>query len=188
MQHLRTLDSLANEVPGPQRVFVATARGSAEGVADELRRFSRDLRSAVLDDLGISAAIRSEAESLEQRVGMAVTVRIEGRARRLEEETELALLRITQEAVRNIEHHSGAKNVAIRLEFSRSLAKLTVSDDGRGLSPIPTVSALLAENHLGLVGMQERARLVGGDLHITSPGAGGLTLVADIPIGEIPHR
>ena len=188
MQHLRTLDSLANEVPGPQRGFVAAARGFAEGVADELRRFGRDLRPAVLDDLGISAAIRSEAESLEQRANMAVNVRVEGRARRLEEETELALLRIVQEAVRNIERHSGAMDVAIRLEFSSSRVKLTVSHDGRGLDPIPTASELLSESHLGLVGMRERARLVGGDLQITSPEADGLTLVTDIPIEEIPHR
>jgi len=85
-------------------------------------------------------------------------------------------------------HHSGAKNVAIRLVFSRSRVRLTISDDGRRLDPIPTASELLSESHLGLVGMRERARLVGGDLQITSPEAGGLTLVADIPTGEIPHR
>jgi len=188
VQLMRALDTLADEVPVPQRGPITAARGSAESVADELRRFSRDLRPSVLDDLGISAAVRSEAESLKQRANMAVSVRVEGQARRLEEEVELALLRITQEAVRNIEHHSSATNVAISLVFSRSRVRLTISDDGHGLDPIPTASELLSKSHLGLVGMRERARLVGGDLHITSPEPGGLTLVADIPVGEIPHR
>jgi len=73
VQHMRVLDSLANEAPAPQRGSITAARGSAESMADELRRFSRDLRPSVLDDLGISAAIRSEAESLEQRRSSSAT-------------------------------------------------------------------------------------------------------------------
>jgi len=188
VQLLRALALLANEVPKSQRGPVAEARGSAERTADELRGFSRDLRPSVLDDLGISAAIRSEAESLGQRAGMSVQVRIQGKTRRLEEDTELALLRITQEAVRNIERHSGASEVVIGLGFSRSRICLTIADDGKGLDPIPTASELLTANHLGLVGMQERARLVGGVLRFTSPMSGGLTIRAEIPVGEIPHR
>lgn len=188
IQLLRALDSLSADVPDSQLQPVADARESAERVADELRRFSRDLRPSVLDDLGISAAVRSEAESLEQRMGMSVQVRVEGKGRRLQEDVELALLRITQEAVRNIEHHSGASRVTIRLGFDRARVRLTIADDGKGLDTIPTASELLSESHLGLVGMQERARLVGGELRIISPASGGLTIEAEIPVGEIPHR
>ena len=188
VQVLRALDSMASDATESQRGPLAAARESAETVADELRRFSRDLRPSVLDDLGISAAIRSEAESLEHRAGMNVTVNVQGRARRVEEDTELALLRITQEAVRNIERHSGASNVAIRLEFSRARVYLSITDDGAGLDPIPTASELLSESHLGLIGMQERARLAGGDLRLARSASGGLGIEADIPVGEIPHR
>jgi signal transduction histidine kinase len=188
VQLMRALDSLASEVPEPQRGWVVKARAQAEGVGDELRRFSRDLRPSVLDDLGISAAVRSEAESLGRRAGMLVHVQVSGKTRRLEEDTELALLRITQEAVRNIERHSGASEVTIGLQFSRSRVRLNIADDGKGLDPIPTASELLAQNHLGLVGMRERARLVRGELRASSPASGGLTIEVDIPVGELPHR
>ena len=101
---------------------------------------------------------------------------------------ELALLRITQEAVRNVERHSDASNVAIRLRFSRARVNLNITDDGVGLDPIPTASELLSESHLGLIGMQERARLVGGDLRLARSAMGGLAIEADVPVGEIPHR
>jgi len=169
MQLWRGLDSLSSVVPEPDRSSVVAARDSAGLVADELRRFGRDLRPSVLDDLGISAAIRSEAESLKQRAGMDVTVRVTGTARRLEEDVELGLLRITQEAVRNIERHSH------------------ISDDGVGLDPVPTASELLSENHLGLIGMQERARLANGRLELTSQAGEGLTVEAVLRVNEIPH-
>ena len=188
VQLLRALDSMASDLPESQRGPLSAARGSAEAVSDELRRFSRDLRPSVLDYLGISAAIRSEAESLKDRAGVNVTVRVEGRTRRVEENVELALLRITQEAVRNVERHSGASKVAIWLKFSRARVNLSITDDGAGLDPIPTASELLSESHLGLIGMQERARLVGGDLRLTRSAMGGLAIEADIPVGEIPHR
>ncbi|MFV2063895.1 MAG: histidine kinase [Chloroflexota bacterium] len=188
VQLWRTLDSLADEAPEPQRARVVVAREVAENVADELRRFSRDLRPSVLDDLGISAAIRSEAESLGQRAGMSVSVRVVGTAQRLNEDVELALLRITQEAVRNIERHSQASKVTILLEFDRMRVRLTISDDGIGLDPVPTVSELLCESRLGLIGMQERARLVGGQFEMQAQEGGGLTATANIPIHEIPHR
>ena len=186
VQLWRKLDSLAGEVPESDRVSVMAARIAAEDVANELRRFSRDLRPSVLDDLGISAAIRSEAESLEQRAGIAVQVNVDGRGGRLGQEVELALLRITQEAVRNIEQHSHASNVVIGLEFGPNRVGLIIHDDGVGVDPKPTVSSLLSGNHLGFVGMQERARLVGGKLDLTVPDDGGLTIEVVIPVGESP--
>jgi signal transduction histidine kinase len=187
MQLWRSLESLSSVVPEPERDSVVSARDAVGLVADELRRFGRDLRPSVLDDLGISAAIRSEAESLEQRAGMDVTVRVTGTARRLEEDVELGLLRITQEAVRNIERHSQASRVAILLEFERARVRLVISDDGVGLDPVPTASELLSENHLGLIGMQERARLANGRLELTSQSGEGLTVEVVLRVNEIPH-
>jgi signal transduction histidine kinase len=187
VQLWRALDSLADEVPESDRGSVTAARIAAEDVADELRRFSRDLRPSVLDDLGISAAIRSEAESLEQRGGISVQVNVDGRGGRLEQEVELALLRVTQEAVRNVEQHSHASNVVIGLDFGPTRVVLIIHDDGVGMDPKPTVSSLLSGNHLGIVGMQERARLVGGSLDVTAPDDGGLTIEVVIPVGESPR-
>jgi signal transduction histidine kinase len=187
MQLWRRLDSMATAVPDSERQSVVEARGAASTVADELRQVSRELRPSVLDDLGISAAVRSEAESLEQRAGIAVSVRVSGKTRRIEEDVELALLRITQEAVRNIERHSDASRVDIYLEFERARIRLVISDDGVGLHPVPSASRLLAQGHLGLIGMQERARLVDGHLEFSSKPGQGLTIEVTLLGHEIPH-
>jgi PAS domain S-box-containing protein len=187
MQLWRRLDSMATTMPDSERQSVVEAREAASTVADELRQVSRDLRPSVLDDLGISAAVRSEAESLEQRAQIAVSVRVSGKTRRIEEDVELALLRITQEAVRNIERHSGASHVDIYLEFERARIRLIISDDGVGLVPMPSASQLLAQGHLGLIGMQERARLVGGRLEFSSEPGQGLTIKVTLLGHEIPH-
>ena len=187
VQLWRGLDSVSDVVPEPRRASVVAARDTAAQVTDELRRFSRDLRPSVLDDLGISAAIRSEAESLEQRAAIAVAVRVLGKSHRLDGDVELGLLRITQEAVRNIERHSQASNVTILLEFDPAQVRLVISDDGVGLDPVPTTSQLLAQHHLGLIGMQERARLAGGRLEFHSGPGQGLTVEVVLRGDEVPH-
>lgn len=187
MQLWRRLDSAASALPPSERESLTEARDAASVVADELRRFSRDLRPSILDDLGISAAVRSEAESLERRAGTTVSVRVSGKTRRIEEDVELALLRITQEAVRNIERHAGASHVDILLEFERASIRLIIADDGVGLHPVPSASRLLAEGHLGLIGMQERARLVDGSLEFVSGPGQGLTIKVVLKGHEIPH-
>lgn len=177
----RELDGVATDAPEPTRTQLVRARGTTESVADELRRFSRDLRPSILDDLGVAAAIRSEAERLRERSEIDVRVRIIGTSVRLPDDVEVALLRIVQEAMRNVERHAKASRVTISLDFSSPEIRLRVSDDGVGLDPVPEPSALLAGSHLGLIGMQERARMVGGRFALSRDGAGGLEVAVDVP-------
>jgi signal transduction histidine kinase len=128
------------------------------------------------------AAIRSEAEAIARRTGIPARVRLSGAPCRLDAAVEIASLRIAQEALRSVERHSGVASVSIRLAFEPPRLRLTIADDGSGLHPIPTTSDLLAANHLGIVGMQERARLVGAELTLGSRNQGGLTIQLDAPL------
>ena len=156
----------------PDTQTIHEARELAESTADELRRISRALRPSVLDDLGLAAALKSEATALARRTGLAVRVVQAGDDSRLPAEIELTLLRVTQEALHNIERHAAARKVWVRLAWERERVRLTVRDDGRGFAALPSASDLLDAGKLGLVGIQERVRLVGGTVTINGGPAG----------------
>jgi signal transduction histidine kinase len=106
------------------------------------------------------------------RTDVPVAVDVQGSPRRLETKRELILYRIAQEALRNVEKHSGAEHVSVSLSFSSDGANLRVGDDGCGFEP-REVFTHLDHSGLGLRGMQERTKLVGGALTIEShPGHG----------------
>ena len=177
----RDIDSMTPRADDPLRDGLVRARATTEDVADQLRRFSRDLRPSILDDLGIAAALRAEAERMAAESKITVRVEIVGEQRRLGADPEIALLRIAQEALRNVARHSGASRATVSLAFGVSEVHLRIADDGAGVDPIPTSSELLRGSHLGMIGMQERARMVGGSLRLGHAEAGGLELVVDIP-------
>jgi PAS domain S-box-containing protein len=171
---MRKLDLVDELVEPVATASVAEAREIAEGVASELRRFSRELRPSVLDDLGLPAAIKAEAKALACRSGMSVEYRLAGTARRLSPELELAFLRIEQEALHNIERHAEASKARVRLTFNRTAVRLTVEDDGSGLDHLASASELLAAGKMGIVGMQERAHAAGATLGIRASTLGGV--------------
>ena len=138
------------------------ARRTAETVADELRQFSRDLRPSVLDDLGLLPALKAEVSAFRRRSEIAVRFVATPPRDRLPAEVELMLLRICQEALRNIERHAAARRATVRFSANTTLARLSITDDGIGLGRLSSPAQLVRDGRLGVVGMQERARLVGG--------------------------
>lgn len=145
----------------------------ATSAAESLRRFSRDLRPSILNDLGLVAAIEWLAEDLSRRTSLDTSFRIEGSARRLPAHAELALFRIAQEALRNVEKHAHATRVEIILAFESSRVAMTVADNGVGFVAPSTLDELALVGKLGLIGLKERASLVGGTLSVGSaPGQG----------------
>jgi signal transduction histidine kinase len=176
----RDLDSLTSRTGDPLRADLLRARGATESVANELRRFSRDLRPSILDDLGIAAALRAEAERVGSKSRIGVRVESVGTPRRLGTDAEIALLRIAQEALRNVVSHAGASIVRVTLEFGAPDVRLRIEDDGAGLDPIPTPSELLRGDHLGMIGMQERARMIGGSVAFRQGALGGLEVVVEV--------
>ncbi len=146
-----------------------------------VRRFSRDLRPAVLDDLGLLAAIEMVVEDTSGRLSEGARLVVVGESRRVDRTVELALFRIAQEALRNVERHSHATSATVRLTFEDDEIQLNVSDDGRGFSPPRNLSQLVRRGSLGLLGMKERAELVGGRFELqSSPGHGSeLTVIVE---------
>jgi signal transduction histidine kinase len=138
-----------------------------------MRRLSRDLRPPTLDALGVSSALEQQVLHLRDRGDLTAGFRVNGRARRLPAETELALFRIGQAALHNAELHAAADEVDVELTFEPRRVRLSVTDDGCGFEVPQNLDELPRVGKLGLVGMRERAELVGGTLQLASrPGAG----------------
>jgi len=162
------------EVPGQVQELLKLARGTLQSV----RRFSRDLRPSVLDDLGLVPAIELAVEEANAHLPGGARLDVSGETRRLEPAVELALFRIAQEALHNVEKHAEATSASVRLAFSDGTVRLVVADDGRGWDVPTNVSTLARSGKLGVLGMRERAELVGGTFELVSvPGAGSRVTV-----------
>ena len=187
----RRLDAASEAVeqgdPGDVTRTIAEARHTAETMADELRRFSRDLRPLILDDLGLVPALKRLLLELRERSGIDVRFDVTGSVRRLDAPIELALFRIGQEALRNMENHAEASRASMRIVFGPANARLTVTDNGAGFV-VPGLTSLVSAGRLGLLGMQERARLVGGQCEIRSAPGTGTRVVAEVPVGDTPSE
>ncbi|GAB4331342.1 MAG: hypothetical protein Kow0010_16670 [Dehalococcoidia bacterium] len=181
----RRLDAISAsteaELPAPTVAAIAEARRSAEEVANELRRFSRDLRPVVLDDLGLTPAIRRLVAELGERTAIRTSFSAVGLPRRLTGDGELSLFRIVQEALRNVELHAEASHVAVRLTYAPDEVRLVVSDDGKGFDTA-AYALRSSDSRLGLLGMHERARLAGGTCHVESRPGGGTRVLACVPM------
>jgi PAS domain S-box-containing protein len=147
------------------------ARRRVEELARELRRFSRDLRPSLLDDLGLTAALSAEVDRVRNRSGIDARFERTGAPlARLPADTELALLRICQEGLRNVVRHAQAGRALVRFESSGTSYQLSVADDGVGVDALPEPGELIGAGRLGIVGMHERARLVGASCSIGQQG------------------
>jgi PAS domain S-box-containing protein len=157
------------------------ARSSAEAIAAEIRRLSRDLRPSILDDLGLVPAIRWLVKDLEQRTGLRTRLMTSDGDRRIASDAELGLFRIAQEALRNVERHAGATQVIVSLTIDDDRTQLVVEDDGCGMETIDLRASAAASGRLGLLGMHERARLCGGSLAVVSAPGKGARIEAILP-------
>jgi PAS domain S-box-containing protein len=179
-----TLASSGNQMPQePQEIArrLEELREQSDGILEGVRRFSRDLRPSVLDDLGLLPALKWLATALEEQHGIAANIRVLGEQHRLPDEVELALFRIAQEALSNVGKHSHASAVELTLSFRDGGITLIVADNGKGIELAPGASDLAASGKLGMIGMQERARLLGGTLAVHSEPGAGTSVVVKVP-------
>ena len=140
----------------------------------EVRRISHDLRPALLDDLGLPAALEHIGNELAERTGLKVQVSIRVDESHLPELQAVSLFRVAQEALRNVERHAQASCVDIRLDDSDDKLVLQISDDGRGFD-VKNVE-LSKDRGIGLTNMRERVERNGGGFHLASqPGHTELT-------------
>lgn len=172
-------DVCAPELGGTVQRHMEVARGQVEGVIATLRTFTSALRPPVLDALGLAASLRRLLADTGGRTGMRWDLHVRGALRRLPPETELGLYRIAQEAVRNVERHAGAARVEVDLAFGDDAVSLRVVDDGKGFNLHD--AGLEERGSFGILGMRERAGLLGGMLAIASRPGQGTTVTVTVP-------
>jgi signal transduction histidine kinase len=142
---------------------------------DTTRRLSTELRPPILDDLGLGAAIEWQVRDFEARTGVRATTEVP--AERIGAREGLALFRIVQEALTNVVRHAGARSVRVRLAIGPDALVLTIADDGRGITTLEQARPTA----LGLVGMRERALVLGGEVTISGAPGVGTTVTARLP-------
>jgi signal transduction histidine kinase/prepilin signal peptidase PulO-like enzyme (type II secretory pathway) len=153
-----------------------------DSILQGVRRFSRDLRPSVLDDLGLLPALEWLTANLTDEDGIETELKVYGDRRRLPPEAELALFRIVQEALSNVRRHSQASRVVTVVEFGEGRVRITVKDNGQGGELPGATSDLASTGKLGLIGMHERARLLDGTLTVRSEPGKGTTVTVDAPV------
>ncbi|MEL6429233.1 MAG: PAS domain-containing protein [Planctomycetota bacterium] len=169
-----------------QAVFERVQRGIEE-VAHDVHALSRRLHPTVLDDLGLARALRSECEQRSRRYGVPVEFFDRAGDAAPDHAVALTILRIAQEAVQNACKHASATEVQVDLELApvRSI-RLTVHDDGCGFDTSATTASSSAG--IGIASMEERARLVGGELSVVSREGWGTTVSVVAPLGSGAER
>jgi len=165
---LLRLEALGQDVPAEQRNDVAQLKRLTTQAMDELLNLARQLRPTALDDHGLVTAIEAQVRGFGDRTGIDARLETEGDPAELDDERQTVIYRIAQEALANAGRHAGASRVEVSLTTLGEGARLRVTDDGAGFDPVAA-----RRGGLGLEGMAERAKLVGGELDLRSaPGAG----------------
>lgn len=148
---------------------------------ENLRRYAQNLRPGIIDDLGLVAALEWMAESLLKNYGIDTNVEVTGISRDFPDEVQLLLFRIAQEALTNIRRHAEASRAYITLEFGDDKTVLTVKDNGKGFKLPQRIEDLANVKKLGILGMHERSRLLGGTLEVKSGLGKGTTIIMELP-------
>jgi len=180
----RQLDEFTSSGKGlskDDRLLLENLWQQTNNIMEGVRRLSQDLRPAALDRLGLMPALEWLASDVGEHSGIAVGIKAHGAERRLPDEVELLLFRIAQEALRNVWRHSGATSAEVIVEFDESKTRISVEDNGKGFDLPETMGNLIKDGRLGLAGMQERARLVGGTLTVQSESGTGTTITVVVP-------
>jgi signal transduction histidine kinase len=147
----------------------------AERTVENLRRLTRALRPIYLEDLGLVTALEMLARETSQANQVAVEFESSGQERRLSREVELALYRIAQEGLNNVIHHAKAKHATVSIRFEKEVS-LQVTDDGIGFIVPKSPTDFAPSGHFGLLGIRERADLIGAKLEVQSEVGGGTRL------------
>jgi PAS domain S-box-containing protein len=150
-----------------------------DGIIRSVRQLATELRPGVLDALGLAEAIDWQAEEFQNRTGVRYVRADPLDAISLDEERRTAVFRIFQEALTNVARHAGAQQVEVGLARENGHLVLRVADDGRGIDP----KAVDDPHSLGLLGMRERATLLGGEVRIEGERGHGTTVTVRIPLG-----
>jgi signal transduction histidine kinase len=150
---------------------------------DEIHRISDDLRPSELDAFGLVPAVRSLCREFQRKTNLGLKFECESSSKRLSDAVELTLYRIIQEALNNIEKHSGASQASLRLQWDGASIKLAVRDNGKGLESVSERLKQPKKAGMGLLNMRERTAFLGGSFSIRSRRGKGTDITVKIPLG-----
>jgi len=173
------------EAPEELRDHLASVKRLAEKTVNEVRDLALLLRPSMLDDFGLVPALNWHAREMSKRTGLNVDVKADEEADDLPDDHKTCIYRLVQEAVNNSARHANARTVEVVVKREGARVHFTVRDDGRGFDT-------RFVRGLGLLGMEERVRRLGGELRIDSQLGRGTLVEADLPLAEFepkaPHE
>jgi signal transduction histidine kinase len=156
---------------------VRTLTAMTDDVIEQVRRISSELRPGVLDDLGLLAALEWQAQEFERRTGLTCTMRTNvGEQDSFDRALSTAVFRVFQEALTNVARHAEARHVEVSFEIEDGWVRLDVSDDGKGIA-----ADAMTPGSLGVLGIRERARRLGGTAKVAAGPAGGTVVSMRVP-------
>jgi len=181
----RQLDILISKndskIPKASIIELEHIENIANDAYKSLQRYARDLRPSILDQMGLVAALNWLTEELGKELSIKTSVKSD-KLPPLPSAVELAMFRIAQETLNNIRKHAQASVVNITVQILSNNLKMSITDNGKGFSTSRLTGDLAKEGKLGVLGMEERARLIGGNLQIKSEPGKGTTVIARAPI------
>jgi two-component system, NarL family, sensor kinase len=175
--HLETADALLDIDPKRAELAVRQALALTRANLDEARRSVMDLRAAPLEGRMLADALKALIHEFGDRAGIETDFNSIGGSRPLSARLETGLYRIAQEALNNVAQHAHAAFVCVELTVVPEQIELVISDDGKGFD-----ASHLPEGRYGLIGLNERAKLLGGSLEIFSEPGEGTTLTVIVPL------
>ncbi len=182
----RLTDTMTNE-DAEARKRLERSRALTEQSVLNLRRLITALRPGVLDKLGLAPALKWVSDQTLRPLGVTVTIE-NNLQERLPREIETILFRIAQEAMNNVARHSQASRLTVRIWREDDLVMMTLTDDGQGFDPAAVSPEPGHDRGLGLVGMQERTSLAGGQVTVNSAPRQGASVCVVIPVARVAVR
>ena len=171
------LSRVEKQVPqgAPLRSDLQEVREIAQSTLNNIRTLSQALHPVLLDEQGLESTLDWYVPMIERQIGLKLHYEKTGTPFAVEGNTGVQVYRVLQEALNNVKRHAGTQEAWVRLKYLKEELRLEVEDHGKGFSP--------QGNHqgIGLVGMRERAELVGGTLRVSQPNGGGTLVEFNVP-------
>lgn len=169
--------------------MLAELRRQVEQILSEVHELSHALRPSSLDDLGLLAALEKHCQMCSERLGITVECEAVGGPddRRFPSNVEVAVYRIAQEGITNAVRHGRARSVSVLLQRQESKLLVVIEDDGVGFDARDWRGQCVRGAHLGLLGIEERAVMLGGTLRVESHPGSGTSLFVEIPLKDGDH-
>jgi len=181
--HLATLTREAAGGPVGLRQKIARTQQMVERSVEKVHQFARELRPALLDDLGLIPALHAFMKSFTKRTGVRANLTAFAAVERLDAAKRTVLFRVAQEALTNVARHAQASRVEVIIQKLPDGICMKIKDDGKSFQ-VDRVMHGNGGKHLGLLGMRERLEMIGGSFEVESAPGHGTTITAKIPSGK----